>query len=147
VKAIMGLAPQCSGSITFDGQDLLCFEPEDRIRLGIGYVPQVANVFPSMTILENLLVVETDGDQSARVAELCELFPILKERRHTRAGLLSGAERQRVAFARALMSLLLLDEPTASLAPNAAQEVFELISGLPRLGVAAGRKAFSTIPE
>lgn len=140
VKAIMGLAPRCSGRITFDGQDLARVDPEDRIRIGIGYVPQVANVFTSLTTLENLRVVEHATDEAARVEEIFTRFPSLRERRRLQAGALSGGERQQLAFARALMGrprLMLLDEPTAALAPALVGEVFAFIERLPELGVAA----------
>ena len=140
VKAIMGLAPRCSGRITFDGRDLRRVDAEDRIRLGIGYVPQVANVFTSLTTLENLQVVEHVADRAARLEEIFARFPALRERRRLRAGALSGGERQQLAFARVLMSrprLMLLDEPTAALAPALVGEVFKLVSGLPEQGVAA----------
>ena len=140
VKAIMGLAPRCSGRISFDGRDLTRVDAEGRIRVGIGYVPQVANVFTSLTTLENLQVVENVPDKVARIEEIFARFPLLRARRRLRAGALSGGERQQLAFARVLMSrprLMLLDEPTAALAPALVGEVFALIGGLPELGVAA----------
>jgi len=140
LKAIMGVTPRCSGALTFNGHDLRECKAEQRIELGMGYVPQVNNVFGSLTVIENLQVVEKVADQAARIDEMFRMFPPLASRRKIRAEQLSGGERQRLAVARALMSrptLLLLDEPTASLAQSAVQEVFELISALPGLGVAA----------
>lgn len=140
VKAIMGLAPRCRGSITFDGHDLLRRPAEERIDVGISYVPQVDNIFPSLTVMENLLVVERVSDQRRRIAEVFEWFPALAERKSTRAGALSGGERQQLAFARALMPrprLVLLDEPTAALSPLLVTQVFNSIADLRRLGVAA----------
>jgi branched-chain amino acid transport system ATP-binding protein len=140
VKAVMGLLPRCSGMIRFAGHDLAGVQPEARVRLRMGYVPQVANVFASLSVWENLAVVEGVEDRARRIEEMFELFPVLRERRKIAAGHLSGGERQRLAMARALMlrpKLLILDEPTASLSPNTVAAVFELIAELPRLGVAA----------
>jgi branched-chain amino acid transport system ATP-binding protein len=140
VKAIMGLAPRCSGKIVFDGHDLMKLNAEDRISVGISYVPQVANVFAPLTVTENLQLVETVTDQRARIQEIFDLFPALATRRRSTAGSLSGGERQQLAFARALMpkpKLILLDEPTAALSPALVLQVLKLIQTLPGLGSAA----------
>jgi branched-chain amino acid transport system ATP-binding protein len=137
-KAIVGLLPDVRGSIRFTGTELTGIPTEDRIALGIGYVPQVANVFPSLTILENLRVVAGVVEQEKRIAELFATFPALAERKRLRAGTLSGGERQQLAFARALMirpKLLILDEPTAALSPAKVGESFALIKRLPALDV------------
>ncbi len=137
-KAIVGLLPDVRGSIRFAGTELTGIPTENRIALGIGYVPQVANVFPSLTILENLRVVAGVKKQDKRIEELFATFPALAERKRLRAGTLSGGERQQLAFARALMirpKLLILDEPTAALSPAKVGESFALIKRLPALDV------------
>lgn len=137
-KAIVGLLPRISGSIVFDGREISTLKTEDRIASGIGYVPQVANIFPSLTILENLKVVAGVVRQAARIEDLFESFPLLKERSSTRAGSLSGGERQQLAVARALMlspKMIILDEPTAALSPARVASSFSLIQRLPSLGV------------
>ncbi|MFM9850622.1 MAG: ABC transporter ATP-binding protein [Hyphomicrobiaceae bacterium] len=137
-KAIVGLLPDVRGSIRFAGTELTGIPTENRIALGIGYVPQVANVFPSLTILENLRVVAGVKGQDKRIEELFATFPALAERERLRAGMLSGGERQQLAFARALMirpKLLILDEPTAALSHAKVGESFALIKRLPALDV------------
>ena len=139
-KAAVGLLPRVSGRIVFEGEDLTPLPTEARIARGIGYVPQVANVFGSLSILDNLQVVVGVKDQSRRIAELFDVFPILGERKRARAGSLSGGERQQLAFARALMTrprLMILDEPTAALSPAKVADAFDLIARLPSLGVSA----------
>jgi ABC-type branched-subunit amino acid transport system ATPase component len=137
-KAIVGLLPDMRGRIVFQGTDLVGMATEERIAVGIGYVPQVANVFPSLTILENLRVVAGVRSQVARIDEMFAAFPALAERRRLRAATLSGGERQQLAFARALMispRLLILDEPTAALSPSKVADSFALIQRLPTLAV------------
>jgi ABC-type branched-subunit amino acid transport system ATPase component len=139
VKTVMGLVPRCSGTMTFLGADLMRQPAEDRVRLGLGYVPQIANVFSTLTILENLQVVENVTDFATRCAEMFDLFPILAERRRAKAVTLSGGERQQLALARALMprpKLIALDEPTAALSPALVSQVFDIIAHLPKIGVA-----------
>lgn len=134
IKALMGLVRRCSGRMIFDGHDLLRLAPEDRVGIGIGYVPQVANVFGSLSVLDNLKVVEGVSRRALRITEMLEQFPALAARRSVAARALSGGERQQLAFARAMMArprLVLLDEPTAALSPNLMSQVFELIKVLP----------------
>ncbi|ABC24207.1 ABC transporter protein [Rhodospirillum rubrum F11] len=138
VKGLMGLLTRIRGKVEFEGTSLLGVAAERRIHLGISYVPQVNNVFPSLTVLENLEVVEGVGNRARQIAKMIERFPALAARRATRAGALSGGERQQLAFARALMPaprLVILDEPTAALSPALVTGVLETIRGLPGLGV------------
>ena len=138
-KAVVGLLPRVAGRIDFHGRDLTGLAVEDRIAAGLAYVPQVANVFASLTVLENLKVVPGVTDAAARIARQLDAFPALKPRLRQRAGTLSGGERQMLAFARALLTgpkLIVLDEPTAALAPTLVQQVFELVVQLPSQEVA-----------
>lgn len=139
IKALMGLLPRVSGSIEFEGNSITRAPTESQLGAGIGYVPQVANVFASLTVFENLLVVQGVAETKARAAEMLELFPALKPMISRHAGALSGGERQQLAFAMALMSrprLICLDEPTAALSPVLVNTVFEQIIKLPQLGCA-----------
>jgi len=138
-KAIVGLLPRVAGRIAFAGRSLTGLAVEDRIAAGLAYVPQVANTFPSLTVLENLKVVPNVRDAAARIAQQLDAFPALKPRLRQRAATLSGGERQMLAFARALLTqptLIVLDEPTAALAPSLVQQVFDLVVRLPAQGAA-----------
>ena len=138
-KAIVGLLPRVAGRIAFAGRILTGLAVEDRIAAGLAYVPQVANTFPSLTVLENLKVVPNVRDAAARISQQLDAFPALKPRLRQRAATLSGGERQMLAFARALLTqpvLVVLDEPTAALAPSLVQQVFDLVVRLPAQGVA-----------
>lgn len=141
LKAIFGLVPRRGGRVAFAGQDLGGLGPEQVARLGLGYVPQVANVFPTMSVRENLELggyLRREGVRE-RIQALLAAFPRLQERLHQRAGLLSGGERQMLALAKALMldpRLLLLDEPSAGLAPAIVDEVFAKVQEVKAQGVA-----------
>lgn len=141
MKLIFGLLKPWQGKVILDGQDISGLAPEKIVRLGLCYVPQVDNVFPNLTVQENLdmgafILSGPIGDRRERVYEL---FPRLAERRNQRAGKMSGGERQMVAMGRALMldpKLLMLDEPSAGLAPLLVDMIFEKIADVNRAGVA-----------
>jgi len=140
LKSIFGILKPRKGQILLKGEDITGLKPNKVVRKGISYVPQVSNVFPSLTIQENLEMgafIRTD-DFSKRVDEICDLFPTLKEKRKQKAGQLSGGQRQMVAMGRALMLdpiLLLLDEPSAGLAPLLVSTIFEKIIEINKAGV------------
>jgi branched-chain amino acid transport system ATP-binding protein len=129
LKAMFGLVPVREGSIHLRGEDITQAKAHRLVEAGVGYVPQNDNVFPSLSVQENLEMgsYQRRKDFKGRFDEVCALFPLLAERRKQRAGSLSGGERQMVAMGRALMmrpSVLLLDEPSAGLSPAYQDEVF-----------------------
>jgi urea transport system ATP-binding protein len=142
LKCIMGLLPAVSGEIRFDGHDLRAHPPEARARLGIGYVPQGREIFPQLTVEENLRVglgarlrpgsggqVRTNGRRSIP-PNIYDLFPVLKTMQQRRGGDLSGGQQQQLAIGRALVlepSLLILDEPTEGIQPNIVHEIGDII--------------------
>ena len=140
LKTIIGLLNPRKGSVYLQNRDITGEKPERLVRQGISYVPQVFNIFPSLTIQENLEMgafTRTD-DFSGRMKEIYELFPVLGERRSQRVGNLSGGQRQMVAMGRALMldpHVLLLDEPSAGLAPKLVSMIFERIIDINKTGV------------
>jgi len=140
LKTVFGLLPCKRGAVFFDGENVTGHSPQALVRKGMSYVPQSDNVFPSLTVQENLEMgafIRSDNYR-AKIEEVLALFPDVVERRHTRAGKLSGGQRQMLALGRALMlepRVLLLDEPSASLAPNMVQLVFAKIQDINRSGV------------
>ena len=141
MKAIVGLVGVRKGSVTFRGEDITKVPPEMIVRTGLCYVPQTDNVFPSLTIRENLEMgafVRSD-DYRGRIDEMFQLFPDLATQPRGKAGSLSGGQRQMLAIARALMldpMLLILDEPSAGLSPAMTSLVFDRIRDINRGGVA-----------
>lgn len=139
VKALLGLLPRMQGRLELDGREISRSSAEDRFDAGLAYVPQVANVFPSLTVKENLLVVRGVPRIRQRMDEVLAEFPALVDRLSQPAGNLSGGERQQLAFARALMPsprIMVLDEPTAALSPGLVGKVFDMVRRLPASGVA-----------
>ena len=132
LQCIMGLVKVESGDISLSGQSLLKSDAEERPRQGIGYVPQGRQIFPMLTVQENLevgLPIREKGDRT--IPEfIFELFPVLKEMLHRRGGDLSGGQQQQLAIGRALVvnpKLLILDEPTEGIQPNIVQEIGDII--------------------
>jgi ABC-type branched-subunit amino acid transport system ATPase component len=141
LKTIFGILKPRGGKVILKDEDITGLKPDRVARKGISYVPQVENVFPSLTIQENLEMgafIRGD-DYSQRLEEVYELFPLLKGRKKQKAGQLSGGQRQMVAMGRALMvdpQILLLDEPSAGLAPIFVATIFSKIKDINATGVA-----------
>ena len=138
-KAIFGLVPVRSGEILFCDRNLIGLKPEQIVRQGISYVPQVSNVFPSLSVSDNLDMgaYTREGNIAALKDKIYTTFPVLAKRRNQRAGTLSGGERQMLAMGRALMlepKLLILDEPSAALSPILVQDIFNLIQQINQTG-------------
>ena len=141
MKAVFGMLGLRSGRVLMDGEDITALKPQERVRKGMGFVPQTNNVFPSLTVLENLEMgafVRVD-DVSDTLSQVLELFPVLREKADQPAGELSGGQRQQVAVGRALMTqpkVLMLDEPTAGVSPIVMDELFDRIIEVARTGIA-----------
>jgi len=138
-KTIFGLVPVRSGEILFGDRPLIGLKPEEIVRMGISYVPQIANVFPSLSIADNLEMGAyiRKGNIQTLKDKIYEIFPVLAKRRNQRAGTLSGGERQMLAMGRAMMlepKLLILDEPSAALSPILVQDIFNLIQTINQSG-------------
>jgi branched-chain amino acid transport system ATP-binding protein len=138
-KVIVGFLKPTEGRVLFDGDDITGLRPDQVLRRGLAYVPQGRIVFPQMTVLENLEMgayIEREARKiRASLDRVYALFPILGERRHQKAGTMSGGEQQMVAIGRALMAhprLILLDEPSMGLAPRLVAEIFDIVARLNR---------------
>ena len=141
MKAIFGMLDLRGGKIIFDGKDITNLKPQERVKSGMGFVPQTHNVFTSMTVMENLEIggFTTQENLSKNISEVFKLFPVLEEKQKQLVGELSGGQRQQVAVGRALMTnpkLLMLDEPTAGVSPLVVKELFEKIISIARTGIA-----------
>ena len=140
MKAMLGILDLKSGVINLDGQDITKFKTQDRIKLGISFVPQIKNIFTELTVEENLEMGAflNEDDIQPQIEKMFDLFPIIKEKRKQAAGELSGGQRQQVAFGRALMTqpkILMLDEPTAGVSPIVMDELFSRIIEVRKTGV------------
>ena len=133
LKAIMGYISIFKGEVLWKGKNITFLRPDQKVKQGFGYVPQLGNVFPSLTIRENLEMggfIQTKESIEDGVEKAYQLFPVLADRAKKKAGTLSGGQRQMLGMARALMTqpeLLMLDEPSAGLSPKVSEEVFSSI--------------------
>lgn len=141
IKAIFGMLSLREGEVTFEGRSIKNLAPQARVEAGMGMVPQNNNVFPGMTVEENLqmgaFLREDDG--AGVIDKVYDLFPAVKDKRYQQAGELSGGQRQQVAVGRAMMTeptLLILDEPTAGVSPIVMDELFDRILEIAKTGVA-----------
>ena len=140
MKALLGMLKLTDGSVSFAEDDISNMLPQDRVNLGIAFVPQTNNVFTGMSVEENLEMggfIRTD-DIHHTIEDIYNLFPVLKVKRNQNAGELSGGQRQQVAFGRALMTkpkILMLDEPTAGVSPIVMDELFSRIIEVGKTGV------------
>jgi urea transport system ATP-binding protein len=130
LKSLMGVEPVRSGTITFDGRDITHAAPHTRARLGLGYVPQGREIFPRLTVEENLLT-GLAGQKTREIdPQVYDMFPVLKEMRRRRGGDLSGGQQQQLAIGRALLTqptLLILDEPTEGIQPSIIQQIQKVL--------------------
>ena len=138
-KAIMGLV-DCHGSLNWKGQEILGKKTFEVAHLGIGYVPESRDIFPNLTVEQNLYLGQKDARKAGRwsMDDMYQLFPRLKERQHTEAGVMSGGEQQMLTLCRTLMGdpdLIIIDEPTEGLAPKIVELVADYLKELKRRGI------------
>ena len=141
MKAVFGMLHLREGAVMLDGEDITSLMPQERVFKGMGFVPQTQNVFPGLSVLENLEMGAfiRDDDISGTLEQVFQLFPVLAEKAEQPAGELSGGQRQQVAVARSLMTrpkVLMLDEPTAGVSPIVMDELFDRIIEVARTGIA-----------
>ena len=141
MRAMLGILDLKGGSVVLDGRDITKLKTQDRIKLGVSFVPQFKNIFTELTVKENLEMGAflNDINLSSRIDEMYELFPIIREKKDQLAGELSGGQRQQVAIARALMTdpdVLMLDEPTAGVSPVIMSELFQHILDIKKQNIA-----------
>jgi urea transport system ATP-binding protein len=140
LRSIMGVTPIRSGAIIFDGEDISKLSPNQRAARGVAYVPQGREIFPRLTVEENLLMgmaVKPSRKASSVPSEIYEMFPVLKEMLRRRGGDLSGGQQQQLAIARALVAdpkLIILDEPTEGIQPSIIKLIEQVIRSLSRRG-------------
>ena len=138
LKTLMGLVPAASGEITFNGASLSKSKPHERVRAGIGYVPQGREIFPRLTVEENLVMgLATRPPRSRIPARIYDMFPVLKTMQRRRGGDLSGGQQQQLAIGRALAmepKLLILDEPTEGIQPSIIKDIERVIRSLAASG-------------
>jgi len=140
MKAVFGMLRLREGRVRLGGEDITGLSPQARVAKGMGFVPQTNNIFPSMTVEENLEMGAfiREDDFRDTMEQVFTLFPILRDKRRQPAGELSGGQRQQVAVGRALMtrpSVLMLDEPTAGVSPIVMDELFDRIIEVARTGI------------
>ncbi len=142
LRSIMGLVDKRSGSVLFDGQDILPLPTHERFHRGLAYVPEDRRIVPSLSVLENLqlglIASKNKGNMATMVDEIAQIFPRLKERLHQDGSSLSGGEQQMLAIARAMMArprMILLDEPSEGIMPILVDEMFELFASMRAKGV------------
>ena len=134
LKCLVGVVPTRSGALAFNGRDITAMPPYERARLGIGYVPQGREIFPRLTVEENLLMGLAPKSGASKVPpRIFDMFPVLKDMLHRRGGDLSGGQQQQLAIGRALVGepkALLLDEPTEGIQPNIIQQIGAVLQKL-----------------
>src|SRR6187455_3420687 len=135
LKSIVGLVRTDTGVVTLDGTDISGFKPDQRARQGVGYVPQGRDIFPNLTVWENLKIslVVHGAKANGQVGRVLDLFPVLKEMLPRKGGVLSGGQQQQLAIARALLTnpkLLILDEPTEGIQPSIIEQIGDTLKKL-----------------